>query len=177
MTPQNKFNSESSLRWLYILKANPLVIVFHYGSHWDSLQSTCSWKNKLLLWVCMAAQPCQVLPLQQLCRSLSSVFCRRLMPLQSPFCLESFHPGSTASLRETINLAVCFILGFVLCLCPVTPEGSCSYPVFWEGVLQLRRLWAHWPCWVPSPQRIAIISYSWFNHISTQLYDCHQTRA
>lgn len=83
-------------------------------------------------------------------------FTEGLCHFKSPFCLESFYPGSTASLREAINLAVCFILGFVLCLCPVTPEGSCSYPVFWEGVLQLRRLWAHWPFWVPSPQRIAL---------------------
>lgn len=81
-------------------------------------------------------------------------FAEGLCHFKSPFCSESLHPGSTASLREAINLAVCFI--FVLCLCPVTPGGSCSYPVFREGVLQLRRLWAHWPCWVPSPNELLL---------------------
>lgn len=78
----------------------------------------------------MAAQQCQVLPLQQICWSLSSVFCRRLLPLQEFVLLGELAPGSTASLREAINLAVCFtlILSFVSALLPqrVPAHTQCS---------------------------------------------------
>lgn len=55
-------------------------------------------------------------------------FAEGLCHFKGPFCSESLHPGSTASLREAINLAVCFIFAFVSALSPqgVPAHTQCS---------------------------------------------------